>query len=145
MVRMTMVLLVCFSLAACASPVTHQTASGRPEVTIATTTVDAVKGALISAMVNGGYSITRDSDYLLAFDRPVDNVLAAALLGSEYDSTPNARISYTIAELRSRIRVVADLALVTNPGSAFERHTNMNTNQDSLKVRNYYTEPLAKL
>ena len=135
MVRIAAVVLLCLGVVSCAPPVTHQTASGRPEVTIATTNVDAVKGALISVMINGGYSITRESHYLLAFDRPVDNVLAAALLGSQYDSTPNARISYTVARIQSGIRVVADLAIVTNPGSAFERHTNMNANQDSLGVQ----------
>ena len=135
MVRVAAVIILCFVVASCATPVKHHTASGRPEVTIATTNVEAVKGALISEMVNRGYSITRESDFLVAFDRPVDNVWAAALLGSRYDSTPNARVSYTIARIQDTIRVVADLAIITNPGSAFERQTNMNANEDSRKIQ----------
>ena len=135
MVRVAAVTILCFLVAACATPVKHHTASGRPEVTIATTNVGAVKGALISEMVNRGYSITRESDFLVAFDRPIDNVWAAALLGSRYDSTPNARVSYTIARIQDAIRVVADLAIITNPGSAFERQTNMNANEDSRKIQ----------
>ena len=135
MVRVAAVTILCFLVAACAAPVKHHTASGRPEVTITTNNVGAVKGALISEMVNRGYSITRESDFLVAFDRPIDNVWAAALLGSRYDSTPNARVSYTIARIQDAIRVVADLAIITNPGSAFERQTNMNANEDSRMIQ----------
>ena len=135
MVRVAAVMILCFLVAACATPVKHHTASGRPEVTIATTNVGAVKGALISEMVNRGYSITRESDFLVGFDRPIDNVWAAALLGSRYDSTPNARVSYTIARIQDAIRVVADLAIITNPGSAFERQTDMNANKDSRMIQ----------
>ena len=125
-------IIICLGLAACAATVTHQTASGKPEVTIMTTEISAVKGLLVSEMLNRGYSITSESGNLVAFDRPVDNAFAAALLGSQYDRTPNARVTYSIAPLGSSTRVIADLAIITNPGSAFERRTDMNSNQDSL-------------
>ena len=86
-------------------------------------------------MINRRYAITRETDFFVVFDRPVTNVLAAALLGSRYDSTPNARISYSLARIQDRIRVVADLAIITNPGSAFERPMNMNANQDALEIQ----------
>ena len=86
-------------------------------------------------MLDRGYIVTRESDYLVTFDKRIENVLAAALLGSRYDSTPNARVTYTIAKLQGRIRVIADLAVVTNPGSAFERLTNANANEGSLAIQ----------
>ncbi|MBC6436935.1 MAG: hypothetical protein GDA52_02075 [Rhodobacteraceae bacterium] len=95
----------------------------------------AVKSALVDRMINRGYNLTRDNQFTVAFDRPVENIFAAALLGSRYDSTPNARISYTIVENAGATRVVADMAIITNPGSAFERRTPMNTSQDSLGIQ----------
>lgn len=101
----------------------HHTPSGKVEATISGASPDDVKAALINEMLNRGYSITNDTSYMISFDRPVDNVFAAALLGSNYDSTPNARISYMLAKVGDATRVVADLAMITNPGSLFERRT----------------------
>ncbi len=130
-----MIAIFCSGLAGCVEPTVHDTPSGRPEVTLSTKNHDAVRSALINRMLNKGYSITRDTGHSIAFDRPVDNALGAVLFGSQYDATPNARIVYTLAALGNATRVVADIAIVTNPGSAFERQTNMNGNQDSLQVQ----------
>lgn len=131
-----MLLAAAFALlAGCATPVVHQTASGKPEVTIDTENVAGVKEALVSEMVNRNYSLIRDTEYQLVFDRPIENILASALLGSKYDSTPNARITYTFAVGMDTVRVVADLSIITNPGSAFERRMEMNSNQDSLEFQ----------
>ena len=127
--------LPALALAACVTPVDHGTPSGRPEVMMATTDTTGIKSDLVNRMLNKGYGITRDSGFVIAFDRPVDNVLAAAMLGSQYDSVPNARIVYTIARTGNTTRVIADIAIITNPGSAFERPTPFNNSQDSLKVQ----------
>jgi len=130
-----MIVCLCAGVTGCVEPTVHDTPSGRPEVTLSTKNMDAVRSALINQMLNKGYSITRDTGHSVAFDRPVDNALGAALFGSEYDATPNARIVYTLAALDRSTRVVADIAIITNPGSAFERQTNMNSNQESVKVQ----------
>ena len=57
------------------------------------------------------------------------------MLGSRYDSTPNARITYTFAVGTDTIRIVADLAIITNPGSAFERRMEMNNAKDSMEFQ----------
>lgn len=119
----------------CVAPVQHNTASGKPEVTVGTDDVGQVKAALVSEMVDRGYHITADSDYRLVFDRPVDNFLAGVLLGSSYDTTPNARIAYALVRRAEGVRVVADIAIITNPGSAFEKRTEMNQSQESLGVQ----------
>lgn len=128
-------LALCFLLAACATPVHHNTASGKPEVFIASSDVDEIKGRIASHMMNAGYSITRDTAYQFAFDRPVDNFWVSAFFGSRYDSQPNARISYSFAVISGGTRVVADVAIITNPGSAFERRTAANQNRDTLQVQ----------
>ena len=131
--------LLCFAalvlVAGCATPIQHQTASGKPEVTIDTGNVTAVKEALVARMVNNGWNLVRDSDYLMVFERPVDSVWMAALLGSRYDGTPNARTSYTFAVGGRTVRIVADLAVITNPGSAYERRTDFNQSQPSLDLQ----------
>jgi len=121
--------------AACSAPGQLATASRHPEVTISQTTPDKVKSALVSKMIDKGYRITKDSPYELAFDHPMDNILATVLLGSKYDSEPNARVSYSIAQSGEDVRVVTDLAAITNPGSAFERRTDLNGSAEAAKVQ----------
>ena len=123
-------------LAGCAASVVHYTASGKPEVTIHTENVSSVKESVVSRMINRGYNLIRDTDYQMVFDRPIDNVWAAAFWGSRYDGIPNARITYTFAVGTDTVRVVADLAIITNPGSAFERRSlEMNDAEVSLEFQ----------
>jgi hypothetical protein len=122
------------ALITCTS-VTHETPSGRAEVTIPNTTVDRVKSYLVSIMTNKGYRITKDSQFQISFDKPSENIALNVLLGSKYDSTPNMRVSYDIAALPNGIRVISDLAVITNPGSAFERRTEVNEGPASAEVQ----------
>lgn len=108
--------LLCLCVGACASPVLHQTASGKVEVTIENSAQEPVKSELVNVMINRGYAINRDSPFQIVFDKPVMNVLAAALLGSRYNSTPDARLSFTITQAGTSVRVIGDLAIITNPG-----------------------------
>lgn len=121
------------ALGGCGS-VDHHTASGKVEATIAAP-LEAVKAAVINAMVNQRYRISKDTAFELAFDKPTDNLLAAAFLGSRYDSTPNTRISYFLAPTPPSVRVVADFAIITNPGSSYERRTDFNRSEDTAQVQ----------
>lgn len=123
------------TLGGCGTPVTHATVSGKVEVAITGSTPEAVKAGLVNEMVNHGYRITKDTSYEIAFDRPTDNIAASVLLGSKYDAQPNARVSYFITPTPPIVRVVADIAIITNPGSSFERRTEMNGSQDSVQVQ----------
>lgn len=135
--RHTLIALASFlALSACAGTLHRpQTASGRPEVTIANTTPEKIKPVLVSEMANAGYRISKDTPYELAFDKPVQNLAMAALLGSEYDSQPNARITYTFAQIGKDTRVIGDVAVITNPGSAFERRTELNNGVDAYDLQ----------
>jgi hypothetical protein len=127
--------LAAMTLGGCGTPVTHATGSGKVEVAINGTAPEAVKAALVNNMLNAGYRITKDTAYEIAFDRPTDNIAVAVLLGSKYDAQPNARVSYSIAATPPTVRVVADIAIITNPGSGFEQRTEMNGSQDSVQVQ----------
>jgi hypothetical protein len=114
------------TLGACAAPTHLDSPNGHPEVTISRTTPNNVRAAIVSKMIDKGFHVTEDAQLKLVFDRPLDNKLAEALLGSKVKGTPNGRITYSIAQVGDDVRVVADLAAITNPGSASERSTDMN-------------------
>lgn len=76
-------------------------------------------------------------DMVIAFDRPVDNPFAQMFLGSQYDATPNARITYNLIKTKGAVRVIADCAVITNPGSGFERKTDANTNGETANVQGW--------
>lgn len=127
-------LIVALSLAGCGAPSKLQTASGKPEVSIPGTTVDAVKPEIVRTMTAEGYRITRDTQYEMAFDRPAQGA-AAVLMGSRYDGVPNSRISFSFAPTGNSVLVTGDAAVITNPGSAFERRTDMNGGPDGTAVQ----------
>lgn len=128
-------LLALIFLSACATPAQHNTPSKKVEVTIHGVQKTAVKDRLTSDMVNRGYLMTKSDDSLIAFDRAVDNFMVNALLSSRYDSTTNARVTYNLIQLDKDVRVIADCAVITNPGSAFEKRTDMNGNPDTYKIQ----------
>lgn len=127
------IVAIAAALAGCGS-VNHQTASGKVEVTISATP-EAVKASIVNAMVNQRYRISKDTAYEIAFDKPSENLLAVAFLGSKYDGTPNTRVSYFLAPTPPTVRVVADFAIITNPGSSFERRTDLNRSEDTAQVQ----------
>jgi C-terminal processing protease CtpA/Prc len=124
--RFLVVLALASLCAACATVPPPATASGKPEVTISNSSPDKVKPVLVNKMINTGYRITKDTPYELTFDKPTQNFAVAALMGSKYDGVPNERVSYTFADVGGSTRVVADVAIITNPGSAYERRTDLN-------------------
>jgi hypothetical protein len=129
--------LLMLILTGCAAPAQHNTPSGRPEVTINGRVSKAVLGKITNGMINNGYNVKTSTDTLLVFEKPMENFAAQLFLGSRYDSTPAARITYNIIETEGFTRVVASFAAVTNPGSAFERLTPMNNNPDTASYQTF--------
>lgn len=151
--KIVAVLSAVLMLAGCQTAQPPATASGKPEVTIRAP-VAKIKALMITHAINNGLSVTKDTEYLLQFEKPTTNVGAAVLLGSRYDGTPNERYVLTFAPLGDQTRVVASAMFVTNPGSGFERITPVNagpgidkTQRDleQLKQMAETPEPSAKL
>lgn len=134
---LTLVISLFFLVAGCATPIKHLTPSGRPEVTITGRVGEQIVARITNRMLDSGYNVKMATKTLMVFEKPIDNVLAAALLGSHYDHTPAARVTYTIIETEGYTRIVASLAAITNPGSAFERVTPMNDSKDSVRVQQF--------
>lgn len=139
-IMIILVAIMVVGLGACATPIQHATPSGKVEATIDGVSKSAVKDRITDQMLNKGYTVTKSDDTIIAFDRPVDNLMAAALFGSSYDSTPNARITFNLIQQKGAVRVVADCILVTNPGSAFEQKNSVNNNAETAKVQNWLND-----
>lgn len=121
-------------LCGCTTP-TLPTASGRPEITFNGKVSDQISAKIADRMLNAHYSLKSSSKNLMVFEKPLDGVLAGVLFGSHYDSTPAARVTYTIVEGENSTRVVASASAITNPGSAFERATRLDSGKDAERLQ----------
>lgn len=94
-------------------PKMTQTASGKPEVVIATTDVDAIKSAVISSLVNHGYTVEKDTPYELEMTRPTnstENLAASLSIGNSYST--NSRVAtYMFAKQNGSVRVIVHMFL----------------------------------
>ncbi len=123
---------------ACASTqITHDTPSGKPEVTISGKVASQVKPEIINFMINDSFDMKSSTDTILIFEQLSNDLLVSAMFGSKYDALPASRVTYNIIEMADTTRVVVSFAIVTNPGSAFERITQKN---NSKKTANYQVQ-----
>lgn len=111
---------------------TYQAQPSRPYVFISAP-VDAIKPVLLEDLLSWGYVVRADAPYLLVADRRSDNALATALLGS----TTNTRLSFVFTPKGDRTKVTANMAVVTNPGTAFESNMDMNGSVDAATVQEW--------
>lgn len=105
-------------LTGCASsqPRIAQTLSGRPEITLNTSNMELVKGAIISEMQTRGCALQSDSNYLLSFSKQMFGLNAALTqiaIGNQYSTTPNENISFTLSKIGQTVRVVAFCSVST--------------------------------
>ena len=130
----------------CGSPqVKHSTPSGKPEVIIMGADVDIIASEIINRMINFGYGVTKTDNRMLVFEKPIKSFMGGFLYGSQYDSQPNARISYTLNHYKNETRVVASCDVVTNPGSSFERISNLDSSPETIKLQDMLNEIKASL
>lgn len=111
-------------LVACAAPPQPlATASGNPEVLLRGVDRQVVMDALVAELAASGATIRSNTTNQLVVGKRLENNFAAQFFfGSRYDSVPEARITYTVAPLPTgHVRVFGRAAVVTNPGSGFER------------------------
>lgn len=117
------VLLASALLVSCATtPPPLQTPSGRPEIVIRDASRKAVIDRIVAVKLEKGLQVKSVTDYGIVVTKKIDHSFMASLLyGSQYDSTPEARITYNVVEVPEGIRVFSRTEMITNPGSGFER------------------------
>lgn len=118
-------------LAGCVVLPPLNTPSGRPEITICGVSKSEIMEKTVAASTMNGFNVERTSDYQIVVGKPLSNPMAAALYGSQYDSTPEYRLVWTFADVGNNcIHVGIVIQIVTNPGSSFERITDISTGKD---------------
>jgi len=120
------------------------TPSMRPEVTVAAPAA-TVRSTILSDLLNKGYTIHSDGPDVLVLDKKSDNILVNVLMGSRWNPIVDARITFAFAEINGQTRTVADLAVVTNPGTGFEQVTPVEANDALQKVQEYLTQAAAEI
>lgn len=111
------------ALIACVPKPSYVTPSGKPEVDIVAPKPQ-VRDALVAQMVQRGYSMKTATDYSLVFEKP-GGTLQNLLAGSTYDAQTMLRVTYTVVEANGGVKVIGSAGVVANPGSAFEKVTDV--------------------
>jgi hypothetical protein len=109
--------------------------AGRAEISILGT-AEPAKAKIINEMMNRGYTIFSDSPNLIAFDKLADNLGAMFLFGTGYGGAPHSRVSYSIVQIGGSTRIIADVAMLGNAGTAFERRTDLNFGNERAAAQN---------
>jgi hypothetical protein len=122
------------SVAGCATTAQMKAAAVANQPIQVNVTKAAAKEAVAGVFIAKGYRITNDSDFVLEFSVPTSNVWAAVLLSSNYDSTVMARVQVQFVG-DNPTTVTWRAFLVTNPGSAFERLTDMSHSADAPNIQ----------
>lgn len=104
----------------------------------------AAKNVVAQVFTSRGYRINKDSDFVLEFEAPSNNAWVQVLLSSNYDSTVDARIIVQFVGENPTI-VSWRAYLVTNPGSAFERLTDISRGADAPAIQAALDQALGDL
>lgn len=128
-------ILLCSALVGCIPPVILNTMSGRPEI-MTSTPLEKLKPELVSAMMNRGYSMRSDSGMVMMMEKRLPDAYGISH-GSRYDPIPAGRITFTFLQSSAQVRLIADLAIVTNPGSAYESQKSANNTQDARVIQQF--------
>lgn len=94
----------------------------------------AAKDAVAMVFIGRNYRITKDSDLVVEFAAPTDNVWAQVLLSSNYSSQVDARVQVQFVG-DNPTTVTWRAFLVTNPGSAFEQLTDVSRGGDAPAIQ----------
>lgn len=124
---MKLALCVLAVLSACQTAPPLATRSGKPEILIESCTPKAASDAIVAYMSEKGFRMQQANDYLLVFSKADERLGAQLLMGSEWNPTPDARVTYTLAPEGDGVRVFVAGEYVTNPGTGFERRSDMTT------------------
>jgi len=117
--------LVFALLFGCAAVKPLNTLTGKPEVIIQDASKSEIADQITNAMLSWDYQLQKRDNNILVFSKRDQRLGSSLLFGSRYDSTPEWRFTYNIVDHPEGIRVIANIAAITNPGSAFERVTDL--------------------
>jgi hypothetical protein len=102
-------------LAGCLATVKHETASGRPEVTIPGKSAKEVLAFVSNDLINNGYNIRTRSELNAIFEKKFTGT-GAFLISGPGLADPVNRLVLDFVESSGATRVISSYSLVSNPG-----------------------------
>jgi hypothetical protein len=149
--RLTLVHVGCLGLLlagllfqACVTRAPIDTASGKPEVSLAPATTKAqARDLIVQVFLNNGFQLRRTDEYSLIFGKPSTSLAANLMYGSRYETTPEERVSVNLIDTGNGTRIIFTLQYVTNPGSAFERLSDASTGAYARRIRDTLDQELS--
>ena len=112
-------------ISGCATVKPLNTLTGKPEVIIPDASKSEIADQITNAMLSWDFQLQKRDENILLFSKRDQSLGSSLLFGSRYDSTPEWRFTYNIVDHPEGVRVIANIATITNPGSAFERITDL--------------------
>lgn len=97
-----------------------------PEVTIENATRKQIIDIISGEMRDGGFKILSVNDSKLLVGRKSGAALIASVYGSSFTGMAEERIAYNVIDVGNSVKVSADIGIVANPGTSFEKITNLN-------------------
>ena len=112
-------------ISSCATVKPLNTHTGKPEVIIPEASKSEIADQIINAMLSWDFQLQKRDENILLFSKRDQRLGSSLFFGSKYDITPEWRFTYNIVDHPEGVRVIANIAAITNPGSAFERVTDL--------------------
>lgn len=121
----------------CAGAKPLNTNSGRPEVSICGVQKAGLMEKVVASASMDGFNIRSSSNFQIVMGKVLTNNFSAGMLyGSKYDPWPEFRLIWTLADTGNNcIHVGVVLQMITNPGSAFEKVTDVSTGKDGYQMQ----------
>lgn len=120
------------ALAGCATPPPPlRTPSGNPEVTIQAVSKKQVLDRIVNGTVSKGMQIKSVTEYGVVVTKRMTDFASTFVYGSRYDGVPEVRLAFTVIESGGAVKVLARAEMVTNPGSAYERASDVTQREGS--------------
>lgn len=129
-------------LAGCASVAQQKVNAAANQPITAKVSRAAAKDAVATVFIGRNYRITKDTDLVVEFAAPTDNVWAQVLLSSNFSSQVDARVSVQFVG-DNPTTVTWRAFLVTNPGSGFEQLTDVSRGADAPGLQMAISQALA--
>jgi len=129
----------------CAGIPPLETPSGRPEILIRGGSRKGATDGISVRLLPNGWKIKEASEYVAVFGKRADSFGAAFLYGSRYDAIPEARMTFTMVDTDEGLRVFCVMEMVTNPGSAFERVSDLTAAEGGPHCQNALEEMQAEM
>lgn len=137
--RIAAPLVLCLALLAGCATQTLNTPTGRPEVTIPNADLEEIKNLLTQNAIDWGYHVREVTDYRAVYEKRGEGTGEAILFGSTYDPFPLYRLQYDLLPQGEAVRIVGNLAVVTNPGSGYERTQDLSKGKSGVQIQDFLT------